>query len=546
MVFAPQTVRAWKSWFLVFFVLISALYALPNWYGDNPDNTPQWLRAIGAEPLKLGLDLRGGVHLLIEVDVEGTLKRRNEGFLSDIRSVLRDERHHYRTVEINEAGQLRIVFENVNQRDLALPLLKQHFPELSFSKLIDSPSVGQDQDFSLVAELSQGGVNTLRQETVEQTMTILRNRINELGVAESVVHRQGLNHIVVELPGVQDTARAKEILGKTATLEFVMHDAETDPLSERVPVSSRLVLDSEGRSIVVKRRAILTGDSITGAIASRDSRDGMPSVSIRIGGAGVGLFKKVTRESVGKRMAVIYRETRMGENHQLEVSERVISLATIQSALGSQFQITGLGYEEANNLALMLRAGALPAAVSIVEERTVGPSLGQENIRLGILSMEVGLALVFGFMVLYYSAMGMVANVALLMNTVVLLALQSFIGATLTLPGIAGIVLTMGMAVDANVLIFERIREEMRKGGTLQASISSGFDRAFSTILDSNLTTLIAGVVLFMVGAGPVRGFAVTLSLGIVSSLLTMVMGTRIMVDLLYGRASVKKIHIGI
>ena len=536
---------AWKLWLLAIVVSLSALYALPNWYGDDPSATPKWLRAIGAAPLKLGLDLRGGVHLLIEVDVEGTLKRRNESFVADIRTVLREARYHYRSVESDTESNVVIIFENKTHREQAFPLLKQHFPELDLVKQ-ERSSDREEADGVIVAQLSQGGFAQLRQETVEQTMTILRNRINELGVAESVVQRQGLNYIVVELPGVQDTARAKEILGKTATLEFVMHDEATDPLGGHIPISSRVVPDSANKPIVVKKRAILTGDSITGAISGRDSRDGMPSVTIRIGGAGVGLFKKVTRESIGKRMAVIYRESRMGDNHTVQATERIISLATIQSALGSQFQITGLAYEEANNLALMLRAGALPAAVSIVEERTVGPSLGQENIQLGIISMEVGLALVFGFMILYYSVMGVIANVALLMNTLVLLALQSFIGATLTLPGIAGIVLTMGMAVDANVLIFERIREEIRKGGSLQACIHSGFDRAFATILDSNLTTLIAGVVLFMVGTGPIRGFAVTLSLGILSSLLTMVMGTRAMVSLLYGRSSVKKIRIGI
>ncbi len=440
--------------------------------------TPSWLQAIHANPLKLGLDLRGGVHFLMAVDLNTTLQKRLE---------------------------------------------------------LDNESQAMDEV-------------QLKRDIVEQTIGILRNRINELGVAESVVQRQGLNHIVVELPGVQDTARAKEILGKTATLEFVMkddtHDVRTVLSSGHVPMGSRLVYHADGRPVLVKKRIILKGNAITSAVAGFDNRDGLPTVNVRVGGGGLAVFKKATRDNVGKQMAVIYVETKM-EGNTPRVMEKIISLATIQSALGSQFQITGLGRVEAQDLALLIRSGALPASVSIVEERTVGPSMGQENIRLGMLSMAVGVGCVLLFMALYYGMMGVIADIALIINTILLVAVQSMIGATLTLPGIAGIVLTMGMAVDANVLIFERIREELRHGMSIQASIHNGFEKAFSTILDSNLTTLIAAIILFSIGMGPVRGFAITLSLGLITSLFAMVTGARAMVNLLYGNRTLHQLPVG-
>jgi preprotein translocase subunit SecD len=391
--------------------------------------------------------------------------------------------------------------------------------------------------------LSEAELQVIRSETMEQTLATLRNRINELGVSEAVVQRQGLNRVIVELPGIQDTAYARDILGKTATLKFVLEDQKhsvKDVVAGSPVVGSKIYFDRFNRPALLKTQAIVTGESVVSASTSQD-RDGHPSVAIRLGGD-VALFSKVTRENIGHRMAVIYIENNHGVN-----TESVISLATIQSALGNQFQITGLRYEEARDLALLLRAGALPAPVSIVEESIVGPSLGQENIRMGMISVAVGLGLVLLGMATYYSVFGIIANVALVVNLILLVAAMSLIGATLTLPGIAGIVLTLGMAVDANVLIFERIREELRLGLSARASIHRGFQYAFATIVDSNLTTLIVGVVLFAIGTGPVKGFAVTLSIGILTSLLTATMGTRSLVELLYGsKTAIKRLRVGI
>lgn len=601
-----NTYPSWKYYLLLAILLIGIVFSLPNWYGedpsvqigregsqvlvpetllqinellsehqitpkniehqgaevlirfDHPDRqlkakdvlkaalpkdtiialnlapaTPKWLQWLGAHPLKLGLDLRGGVHFLLEVDTDATVRRRMEGFLGDIRHQLREERLHYKDLHLDLKQTIFVSFEK-NTENAALIFLKAQFSELDFFKT----------DQGLRVTLSERALQSLRNETIEQTIVTLRNRVNELGVAESIVQRQGMNRIVVELPGVQDTARAKEILGKTATLEFVMQEDEHDvreALGGRVPPGTRLLQSTKGQPVLVKKRAILTGDSISGASAGYDARDSRPTVNVRVSGAGLGVFKKVTRDNVGKQMAVVYIESK--EN---QLVEKIISLATIQSGLGSQFQITGLTNVEAADLALLLRSGALPAAVSIVEERTVGPSLGQENIHLGVVSMEVGLACVLLFMAFYYSVMGIIANVALVINVILLVAIQALVGATLTLPGIAGIVLTIGMAVDANVLIFERIREEIRLGRSVPLSIHSGFEKAFSTIMDSNITTLIAAVVLFSVGSGPVRGFAITLSLGILTSMLTSVTGTRAMVNLLYGHQSTRVFRVGL
>lgn len=515
--------------------------------------TPAWLQSIGAEPLKLGLDLRGGVHFLMEVDIESTLARRYDSFLNDFKTELREAKLRYSNLRAEEHGVI-LRFGTQALRNDALQLLKQKHPDVQFERGDDLNNV-----FDLVASLSPQVLQTLRNDTMEQTVSILRNRVNELGVAEALVQRQGLNRIVVELPGIQDTAYAKDILGKTATLEFVMQDDTHDvrqALAGKVPPGSRILVTKDDRPVLVKKQVLLSGDSITGARASFDGRDGRPSVDIRVTGSGLGIFTKATRDNIGKQMAVVYIETKTHytdgekegeESHKtLEKEEKIISLATIQSALGSHFQITGLNYQEAQDLALLLRAGALPAAVSVAEERTIGPSLGQENIRLGMLSVELGMGIVLVFMLFYYSLFGLIANIALLMNLVLLLAVLSMIGATLTLPGIAGIVLTVGMAVDANVLIFERIREELRHGMSPKASIHSGFERALATIIDSNLTTLIVGVILFSVGSGPVRGFAVTLSIGILTSMLTAITGTRAMVQLMFAGRQLKRLPVGI
>ncbi len=497
--------------------------------------TPAWLEALGAKPMKLGLDLRGGVHFLMEVDVNSIITRRLEGYYSEIPKNLRAAKIQYTRIERKPNQIIQLEFANEGEQDKAYSLLRDQ-RELSLVK------AQENNQFVIQASLTPDVIREIRNDTIEQTTTILRNRVNELGVAEAIVQRQGLNRVVVQLPGIQDTAYAKEILGKTATLKFLMQDTEHDiqqALSGRVIAGSKIYLDRARIPVLLKEQIILTGESITGATTGMD-RDNRPAVNIRLGGD-VSAFVKMTRENVGKRMAVVYIESKDNQ-----ITESVISLATIQGPLGNQFQINGLSLPESRNLALLLRAGALPAAVSIVEERIVGPSMGKENIQMGMISVVVGLALVLLFMALYYSVFGIIANLALVANLVLLLAMMSLIGATLTLPGIAGIVLTLGMAVDANVLIFERIREELRLGVSPQASVHRGFEYAFATIIDSNLTTLIVGVILFAVGTGPVKGFAVTLCIGILTSLLTATVGTRALVNLLYGGRMTKRIRVGI
>ncbi len=394
--------------------------------------------------------------------------------------------------------------------------------------------------------LTERAVRTLREFALQQNITTLRNRVNELGVAEPVIQQQGQTRIVVQLPGVQDTARAKEILGATATLEFRAvdegHDVQ-DALDGRVPVGSRLYRTREGQPVLLKKQVIITGDYITNAASTIDQRSGSPAVSIRLDGRGGRIMGNHTKENVGRRMAVVFIENKVetrrvdGELVRIKRTiEEVINIAVIRDRFSSNFQITGLdNTEEAANLALLLRAGALAAPIEIVEERTVGPSLGQENIDQGFQSVVIGLILVLVFMAVYYRVFGLVADLALIMNLVLIVAVLSLFQATLTLPGIAGIVLTVGMAVDANVLIFERIREELRSGNTPQASIHSGYEKAFSTIADANITTLIAAVVLFGFGTGPIKGFAITLSIGIVTSMFTAIMGTRAVINLIYG-----------
>ncbi len=397
-------------------------------------------------------------------------------------------------------------------------------------------------------------VNDARQYTIEQTMTILRNRVNELGVAEAVVQQQGSSRVAVDLPGIQDSARAKRILGGTATLEFRMVDVEHDVRNAGnglTPVGSKQY-KYENSAVLLKNQVILSGDSITSA-RSGVADDGSPAVMIRLGGGGESLFNRVTRQNVGKPMAIVFVETKT-DRKELDGKivksrrkvERVISVATIRSALGNNFQISGLGdIQESRNLALLLRAGALPAAIDIVEERTVGPTLGLANIQRGVLSLKVGMGIILLLMLAYYRLFGFVADIALALNLVLIVAILSIVGATLTLPGIAGIVLTVGMAVDANVLIFERIREELRNGMTPHAAIHSGFERAFSTIVDANVTTLIVAIVLFGVGTGPIKGFAVTLIIGLLTSMLTAITFTRAMINLMYGGRTVQRLSIG-
>lgn len=513
-------------------------------------STPKWLQWLGAEPMKQGLDLRGGIHFLLEVDVQGVVTRRLEGILKTIGQALRSAHIRYAGLNLANSEQLHIRFRTLQALDDAFAYLKQQRTDLLISK--------DDQTLELLAKLTPGELHSIRQNTIEQTMSILRNRVNELGVGEAVVQQQGASRVAVDLPGIQDAARAKQILGGTATLEFHMVDATHDPMivqqSGVVPVGTRLY-QIHGQPILLKRQVVLSGDAITSAVSSFDQQTATPAVSIQLGGGGgEALFSRVTRENIGKQMAIVFVETKTttervkGElvRHSKK-TERVISAPVIQSALGSNFQITGLSsVTEATNLALLLRAGALPAAIYPVEERTVGPSLGKENVERGIISLEVGMLLIVIAMLLYYRLFGLIANIALLFNLILLVALLSIIDATLTLPGIAGIVLTVGMAVDANVLIYERIREELRNGLNTQAAIYAGYDRAFSTIIDANVTTLIVAIVLFAVGTGAVKGFAVTLTIGLLTSMLTGITYTRAMVNLIYGGRKNKKLSIGI
>lgn len=512
--------------------------------------TPEWLKSLGAVPMKLGLDLRGGVHFLLQVDVDSVMKQRVEGDLRGIGQALRDERIRYSGIQRQADNQVTIQFRAQEALDDAYHFVSRRYNEFTWEKRVNG------NQFDLVGVLSPAALFQVRQETLEQAMNTLRNRVNELGVSEAVVQSQGDSRVSVDLPGIQDTAEAKNILGKTATLQFHMVDVEHDAsMVERegvAPADTRLFRYHD-QPVLLKNQVILRGSSIVTA-NSGFGEDGRPNVSVRLNGGGESLFTRTTAENVGKPMAVVYVEVKstptMVDGKQVieyQTERSIISVATIQSALGSQFQITGLnGPNEARNLALLLRAGALPAPVTIIEERQVGPSLGEQNIRMGVLSVEVGMALVVFFMAIYYGFMGLIADLALAMNLVLIIAVLSLLGATLTLPGIAGIVLTVGMAVDANVLIFERIREELRRGMGVQASIHAGYERAFITILDANITTLIVMMILFSMGSGVVKGIAITVTIGLITSMFTAITGTRAIVNFIYGGRSVKHISIGI
>lgn len=508
--------------------------------------TPHWLKAINALPMKLGLDLRGGIHMLLQVDMQTAIRQRIEGDLNNIAQVLRSERIRYSEINRQSSNGIQIQFRNQEILDNAANFLSKRFPDFQWTK----------NNLALSGELSPVVIQQSQQEILEQEMNTLRNRVNELGVTEAVVQQQGSSRIAIDLPGIQDSAEAKNILGKTATLEFHMVDVEHDArnaLTGLTPPGTKIYYFNN-QPVLLKNQVILTGSSITSA-HSGFGEDGRPSVDVRLGGSGsVDLFIKTTAENVGKPMAVLYVEIKSEAkniNGQKLISyqtiKRVISVATIQSALGYNFQITGLSSaEESRTLALLLRAGALPATVTIIEERQVGPSLGKQNIHQGLLSVIVGFLLVVCFMAVYYRGMGWIADLALAMNLVLIVAVLSLLGATLTLPGIAGIVLTVGMAVDANVLIFERIREELRNGTGIQASIKAGYDKALVTIIDANITTLIVAIVLFSLGSGTVKNFAITLTIGLITSMFTAITGTRAVVNALYGARPVKKISIGI
>lgn len=511
--------------------------------------TPQWLRSLGASPMKLGLDLSGGVHFLLEVDMEKALTSRLKIYEGEVRTLLRKERVRYRSLPGVDNG-FQLGFSDQESLDKAQSLIRKTFNDFD----LKTGERGDQQVLTLT--LTQAKITEIREYSLKQNLTTVRNRVNELGVAEPLVQRQGANRIVVELPGVQDTAEAKRILGKTANLEFRLaaaadaNKASTESFEFREP----------GRPPVpLERSLIITGDQVTDAQASYDE-NGRPQVNIRLDGHGGELMNRATRNNVGRSMAVIFIEQRPqsryvkqvvdGVEKEVEVQsfkeeKKIISLATIQSPLGSQFRITGLnGQGESSELALLLRAGGLAAPMYFAEERTIGPSLGAENIVKGIESTEWAMVFVSLFIIVIYRFFGVLATVALAFNLVLLVGLMSVIGATLTLPGIAGIVLTLGMAVDANVLIYSRIREELANGMGVQRAIHEGFDRAYSAIVDSNLTTLLVGGILFALGTGPIKGFAVTMSLGIVTSMFTAIMFTRGQVNLIFGGRNVKKLWI--
>jgi len=499
--------------------------------------TPGWLRVLGGRPMYMGLDLRGGVHFLMEVDVNAVGKQSDDRFVSELRTALREEKIRYRTISRDPTGGIVAKFLNAQMRAQAADFIDDEFPDL----VVRDRSTANEQILHL--RPTEDFLVAARKNALKQNLTTLRNRVNELGVAEPVIQQQGESRIVVQLPGVEDTAKAKIMLGATATLEFRMVDLDGDveaAVEGRVPVSSKLYFERSGEPVLLSKRVMMTGEYVIDAASGIEQQSGSPAVFITLDGKGAKIFSRATREQVGKLMAVVYIEQLQGR----PVSE-VISIATIQSELSKRFQITGLdSTDEARTLALLLRAGALAVPIEIIEERTVGPSLGQENIDRGLKSVIIGLALVLIFMAFYYKVFGLIADLALVLNIVLVVALLSLLQATLTLPGIAGIVLTVGMAVDANVLTFQRIREEIKNGNSPQASIHAGYQKAFSTIADANITTLIAAIVLFNFGTGPIKGFAVTLSLGIVTSMFTAILGTRALVNLLYGNRRLKKLTI--
>ena len=505
--------------------------------------TPNWLNSLGGKPMKLGLDLSGGVHFLLEVELNSAIELQLEGTLNEIKAILREEKIRYRSFEIVD-NQIVGKFRDEEQVQTARNIIRTNFVDI---QSVNSPRQNQ---LLLTYVLNDTTISTIEDSAIKQNLTSLRNRVNELGVSEPIVSRQGKNRIVVELPGVQDTAEAKRIIGKTANLEF--------RLESKSRIGDRFNFRNEQAqsNALLEKNAVITGENVTDARASFDE-NGRPQVNITLDSKGGWQMGYATRDNIGRRLGVLFIEYKtkleksVSEKGGIElisvpyVEKNIISLATIQAQLGKQFRITGLdGQRESSELALLLRAGALAAPMYIVEERTIGPSLGADNIELGVKSVSLGLALVLMFMVIIYKAFGLAANIALSMNLLLLVAFMSIIGATLTLPGIAGIVLTVGMAVDANVLIFSRIREELKQGASVQLAIDSGYNRAFVSILDANITTLIVALILFLIGSGPVQGFAVTLSIGILTSMFTSIIMTRGIVNFVVGGRKIDRLWI--
>ncbi|QKI89788.1 protein translocase subunit SecD [Thiomicrorhabdus xiamenensis] len=511
--------------------------------------TPAWLSGMGGQPMYLGLDLRGGVHFLMDVDMEAAVEKAYQRSVDEIKGRLREERVRYLPFEA-EKTQIEIAFASAEYFQSGAELLQNEFAD-RFIVTTDETTAKP----RVTLRLTDKAIAETQKYALQQNITTLRNRINELGVAEPVIQQQGDRRIVVQLPGVQDTARAKEILGATATLEFRLVDEKGDPLRAEktgfAPNNASLEHFRDGRPILLQRQIIVSGENVINAQSSIDPQQGSPMVSVTLDGAGGRKMLATTKQNVGNRMAVLYIENRVdtievdGKKVKKRVTTKdVINAAVIRGQFADRFQITGLDSpQEAQDLALLLRAGALAAPMEIVEERTVGPSLGQDNINQGFMSVVVGFVLVLILMVWRYKFFGMIANVALTLNLVIIVAVLSMLQATLTLPGIAGIVLTVGMAVDANVLIFERIREEL-KNGSIQNAIYSGYEKAFVTIADANITTLLAAIVLFSFGTGPIKGFAITLSIGIITSMFTAILGTRAIINWYYGNKRVEKLSI--
>lgn len=510
-------------------------------------STPEWLKSLGAGPMKLGLDLRGGVHFLLEVDMETALEQRLEAMSSQVKRELRDERVRYRGGDLEGDNSIVLTFRNEDSRSEAFSLIRDQYDQFT----MDEQS--EDDEYRLILTMSEAEVRSIQDYALEQNLTTIRNRVNELGVAEPLVQRQGADRIIVELPGVQDTAAAKRVLGATANLEFRLEASQDESGSNTETYEFR---DNPNRDARLEQEVIVTGDNVSNAQQAFDE-NGQPQVNITMDSVGGDLMNRATRNAIGRRMAVLFIEYRTeteevevdGETQTVDnrvVEKGIISLATIQSALGSSFRITGLdSIPEASELALLLRAGSLAAPMYFVQERTIGPSLGQKNIDAGLMSVVIGFLLVLCYMIVYYRGFGVIASVGLTLNLMMLIACMSILSATLTLPGIAGIVLTVGMAVDANVLIFERIKEELKTGIPPQSAINSGYSRAFVSIFDANITTLLVAVILFAMGSGPVKGFAVTLSIGILTSMFSGLMVSRSIVNLVYGGRKIEKLSIG-
>ena len=513
--------------------------------------TPSWLTSIGASPMKLGLDLSGGVHFLLEVDIKRAVSTKMDIASTDIRALLRQEKLRYRTMPDRADGAKQLAFTDEQSQNMATDKIKAEFSDF----IIDNREL--NGRYILSFHYSDAKTKEIESYAVRQNLMTVRNRVNELGISEPLVQRHGRNGIIVELPGVQDTAEAKRILGKTANLEFRLEAASN---SSRATTDEFGFRDPRRPLARLERDFIITGEQVSSAQSNFDTQTGQPQVNISLDNTGGSKLNKATRHNIGRAMAVLFieqkpytrTEIRIEDNKEVQFKiptfkeeKKIISLATIESVLGNQFRITGLNsVAEASELALLLRAGSLATPMYFAEERTVGPSLGAENIAMGISSTMIGLGLVVMFMIVVYSVFGLMANIALACNLMLLTAIMSIVGATLTMPGIAGIVLTLGMAVDANVLVFSRIREEIKNGRAIQLAIHDGYDRAFVSIFDGNITTLLVGVILFAVGTGPIKGFAVTLSIGIITSMFTAIVVTRALVNVFYGGRNVQKLYI--